>query len=188
MPEKALYEKLSNGEPVNMRSPEYQRAIQDLESSWMINTSINRAEYAFLDGSLHPLFAELLGRKLDSTSQILPPVYIDFGHQVEVGKNVFINHNCTMMSAGGIVIEDNVMIGPQVTLTTTNHDFTDHFTLLCKPIHIGRNVWIGARALILPGVTIGENSVIAGGAVVTRDVEPNVVVGGAPARVLKHLD
>lgn len=184
----ALYQKLSAGEPVNMRSPEYREAIQDMSQSWSINASINRAEYAFLDGSLHPLFTALFGREMESTSQILPPVYIDFGRQVQVGKNVFINHNCTMMSAGGIVIEDDVQIGPQVTLTTTNHDFDDRFTLLCKPIHIKRNVWIGARALILPGVTIGENAVIAGGAVVTKDVEPNVVVGGSPARVLKRLD
>ncbi|EOI3466383.1 DapH/DapD/GlmU-related protein [Cronobacter dublinensis] len=183
-----LYHRLSGGEPVSMLSPEYHEAIHDMKESWAINTAINRAEYTFLDGSLHPLFGQFFGRELDSSSQILPPVYIDFGRQVRVGKNVFINHNCTMMAAGGIVIDDDVQIGPQVTLTTTNHDFDDRFTLLCKPIHIKRNVWIGARALILPGVTVGENAVIAGGAVVTKDVEPDVVVGGSPARVLKRLD
>lgn len=188
MTNSALYQKLSGGKPVSMRSPEYREAIHDMGESWTLNTSINRSSYNLLDGSLHPLFTELFGREMDSSSQILPPVYIDFGRQVEVGKNVFINHNCTMMAAGGIVIEDDVQIGPQVTLTTTNHDFNDRFTLLCKPIHIKRNVWIGARALILPGVTVGENAVIAGGAVVTKDVEPNVVVGGSPARVLKYLD
>lgn len=140
-----------------------------------------------MDGSLHPLFTALFGREMESTTQILPSVYIDFGRQFHVGKNVFINHNCTMMSAGGIVIDD-VQVDPQVTLTTTNHDFDDRFTLLCKPIHIKCNVWIGARALILPGVTVGGNAVIAGGTVVTKDVEPNVVVGGSPARVLKRLD
>ena len=92
------------------------------------------------------------------------------------------------MSAGGITIEDNVQIGPEVTMVTTNHDFNDRYTLICKGIHIKKNVWIGARAVILPGVTIGENAVIAGGAVVTKDVEPNTVVGGNPAKVIKRLD
>ena len=91
------------------------------------------------------------------------------------------------MTAGGITIEDGVMIGPQVTLLTTNHDFDDHNVLICKPVHIGKNAWIGARATILPGVTVGENSIVAGGAVVTKDVEANVIVGGNPAKVLKRL-
>lgn len=80
------------------------------------------------------------------------------------------------------------MIGPQVTLLTANHDFNDHNTLICKPIHIKENAWIGARATILPGITIGENSVVAGGSVVTKDVEPNVIVGGNPAKVLKRIN
>jgi len=107
---------------------------------------------------------------------------------MSLGKYVFINHSCTCMSAGGITIEDNVQIGPEVTLVTTNHDLKDRYTLKCKGIHIKKNVWIGARALILPGVTIGENAVIAGGAVVTKDVAPNTVMVGNPAKVLKYID
>lgn len=188
MKENDLYQQLAAGEPVSMRSPEYAQAIRDMGDSWKVTYSINHTANEFLDDTLRPLFSQLFGDALDKSSHILPPCYIDFGRQVKVGKNVFINHNCTMMSAGGIEIGDDVQIGPQVTITTTNHDFADRYTLICKPVRIQNNVWIGAGALILPGVTIGENAVIAGGSVVTKDVEPNVVVGGNPARVLKRLD
>ena len=107
---------------------------------------------------------------------------------VKIGKNVIINHSLTCMSRGGIEIEDDVMIGPEVTLLTANHDFADHWVLLCGKIHIKKNAWIGARAVILPGITVGENAVVAAGAVVTKDVEANTVVGGNPARVIRKLE
>ena len=93
-----------------------------------------------------------------------------------------------MMSAGGIEVEDNVQIGPGVTIVTTNHDFHDHNTLICGKVTIKRNVWIGCRVTIMPGVTVGENAVVAGGAVVTKDVPANSVVGGVPAKVIKTID
>ena len=107
---------------------------------------------------------------------------------VKIGKNVIINHSLTCMSRGGIEIEDDVMIGPEVTLLTANHDFADHWVLLCGKIHIKKNAWIGARAVILPGITVGENAVVAAGAVVTKDVEANTVVGGNPARVIRKSE
>ena len=79
------------------------------------------------------------------------------------------------------------MIGPNVTVVTDNHDLQNRMVLLCRPVHIGKNVWIGACAGIMPGVTIGDNAVIAGGAVVVKDVEANTVVGGNPARVIKRI-
>ena len=93
-----------------------------------------------------------------------------------------------MMSAGRINIEDNVQIGPNVMLVTTNHDFNHREVVLRRPIVIKKSAWIGGRAMILPGVTIGENAVVAGGAVVTKDVEPNTIVGGNPAKAIKRLD
>ena len=92
------------------------------------------------------------------------------------------------MARGSIEIEDDVMIGPEVALLTANHDFADHWVLLCGKIHINKNAWIGARAVILPGVTVGENAVVAAGAVVTKDVAANTVVGGNPARVIRKLE
>ena len=99
-----------------------------------------------------------------------------------------INHGLTIMARDGIEIEDDVMIGPGASLLTANHDLYDHQVLLCGKVTIRKNAWIGAKAMILPGVTVGENAVVAGGSVVTKDVEANTVVGGNPARVLKYLD
>lgn len=90
---------------------------------------------------------------------------------------------------GGITIEDDVQIGPKVNLITENHpiDPANRKVLDLKSIHIKRNVWIGAAATILPGVTIGENSVVAAGAVVRKDVEANTIVAGVPAKVIKNI-
>lgn len=185
MEQNDLYQRLSSGEPINMYNPDFAAAIADMSTARRISHRINN-EFHELE-ELPPLFEELLGRPFQEGTAIMPPFYIDFGSQQKLGKQVFINHNCTCMAAGTIIIEDGVMIGPQVTLLTANHDFADHNVLICKTIHIKKNVWIGARATILPGITIGENSIVAGGAVVTKEVEPNVVVGGNPARVLKRL-
>ena len=96
--------------------------------------------------------------------------------------------DCLMMSRGGITIDDDVMIAANVQLISNNHDLHDHALLLCKPVHIGRNAWIGAGATILPGVTVGENAVVAAGAVVTKDVVENTIVGGNPAKFIKNID
>ena len=96
-------------------------------------------------------------------------------------------YNFVAMSAGGITIEDDVMIAANVSLITNNHDFQDRAVLTCKPVVIKRNAWIGVNATILPGVTIGENAIVAAGAVVTKDVPANALVGGVPAKFIKKL-
>jgi acetyltransferase-like isoleucine patch superfamily enzyme len=181
-----VFERLKSGEAVNMFEEEYGAAIQHMDVTRKLCFKINHTIPEL--NELLPLFGEMLEAPLQEGTVIIPPVHIDFGRQMSLGKHVFINHSCTCMSAGGITIEDNVQIGPEVTMVTTNHNFSDRYTLLCKGIHIKKNVWIGARAVILPGVTIGENAVIAGGAVVTKDVKPNAVVGGNPAKIIKQLD
>jgi acetyltransferase-like isoleucine patch superfamily enzyme len=106
-----------------------------------------------------------------------------------LGKNVFINHGCTFLDLGGIVIEDEVLVGPKVSLITENHPVRpeDRKMLDLKGIVLKRNCWIGANSVILPGVTVGENSVIAAGSVVTKDVPADTVVAGVPARVIKKV-
>ena len=119
---------------------------------------------------------------------ILPPFRIDRAKCMTVGENVFINHGLTCMSSGGVVIEDGVMIGPDAAILTANHDLKDIRILQFKTITIKKNAWIGARAIILPGVTIEEGAVVASGAVVTKDVAPKTVVGGNPAKLIKTIE
>ncbi|WP_348533171.1 DapH/DapD/GlmU-related protein [Hymenobacter sp. 5317J-9] len=132
---------------------------------------------------------EIIGAEVDASTTIFPPFHTNFGLFIRLGKNVFINHACSFLDIGGITIEDDVMIGPRVNLTSENHplDPADRTTLRLLPIVIRRNAWIGAGATILPGVTVGENAVVAAGAVVNRDVPANTVVGGVPAKVVKTL-
>jgi acetyltransferase-like isoleucine patch superfamily enzyme len=133
--------------------------------------------------------SEILDSKIDKSTTIFVPFYTNFGKHIKLGKNVFINHACTFLDLGGITIEDDVQIGPKVNLITENHpiDPAKRKYLDLKSIVIKRNAWIGAAATILPGVTIGENSIVAAGAVVNRDVPDNTIVGGVPAKALRTI-
>lgn len=149
-----------------------------------------------LNGSYHTpeeirqIFSELTGREVDPSFGMFPPFYTDCGKNISVGKNVFINSGCRFQDQGGITIGDDTLIGHNVVLATLNHgiDPQERHDLFPAPIRIGCNVWIGANATILPGVTIGDHSVIAAGAVVTKDVPANTVVAGVPAKIIKTID
>ncbi|OXA74331.1 acetyltransferase [Flavobacterium aquidurense] len=135
---------------------------------------------------------QILSRILDKELQdvaVFTPLYINCGKHITIGKNVFINFDCTFLALGGITIEDDVLIGPKVSLITENHPLNpqERKGLAGKPILIKKNAWIGANATILPGVTIGENAVVAAGAVVSKDVPDNTVVGGIPAKFIKNI-
>ena len=108
-------------------------------------------------------------------------------HMVNIGKNVVVMPGCLMMSAGGITIEDGAMIAANVQLISNNHDLYERQIITCKPVHIGKNAWVGAGATILPGVTIGDNAVVGAGSVVTKDVEANTIVAGNPAKLIKVI-
>ena len=135
------------------------------------------------------LFSELTGKEVDPSFRIFPPFYTDFGKNITMGKNVFINAGCKFQDQGGIFIDDGALIGHGVVLATLNHDMAPEKRqqLHPAPIRIGKNVWIGANAVICAGVTIGDNAVIAAGAVVVRDVAANTVAGGVPAREIKKI-
>ena len=131
--------------------------------------------------------SDIIGNQIDKTTVIFVPFYTNFGRHIKIGKNVFINHACTFLDLGGITIEDDVQIGPKVNLITENHplDPSKRKSLDLKSILVKKNAWIGVGATILPGVTIGENSVVAAGAVVNKDVPANTIVGGVPAKIIR---
>ena len=136
---------------------------------------------------LREIMSKLIGKRVDSSFRMFPPFYTDFGKNITIGKDVFINSGCHFQDQGGIEIGDGTLIGHNVVLATINHDLNpkenrkNHYA----PIKIGAHVWIGSNAAILSGVTIGDYAVIAAGAVVTRDVPAMTIVGGVPTKVLK---
>ena len=149
-----------------------------------INNSYHTAE------ELRELFSRLTGREVDESFALFPPIYTDFGKNITVGKNVFINSGCCFQDQGGVEIGDNCLIGHQVVFATLNHALDPELRagMYPAPIKLGKNVWVGSHATLLAGVTVGDNSVIAAGAVVTRDVPANTVVGGVPAKVIRHIE
>ncbi|HET6293321.1 MAG TPA: sugar O-acetyltransferase [Kribbella sp.] len=140
--------------------------------------------------AIRATWSELTGQPVDETFNLIPPVYSDHGINIRLGRNVFINQGCRLNDIGGIGIGDEVMIGPDVSLITSGHPVdprTRRAGITAAPIRIGRNVWIGARAMILQGVTVGEDSVIGAGAIVTSDIPPSTLAVGVPAKVVRHL-
>lgn len=136
------------------------------------------------------LLSNITGRKVSDSTTVFTPFSINYGKNLQLGSNVFINANCSFLDLGGITIEDGVMIAPAVVISSESHPVgaEDRRKMLPGHVHINKGAWIGANATVLSGVTIGENSVVAAGAVVTADVPNNVVVGGIPAKVIKKLN
>ena len=120
---------------------------------------------------------------------VVPPFSTDCGVNIHVGKNVFINAGCKFQDQGGIYIDDGSFIGHDVILATLNHAEKpeDRYDMFPAPIHIGKGVWIGSGAKILPGVSIGDNAIVGAGAVVTKDVEANTIVVGMPAKPVRKI-
>ena len=159
----------------------YSRQAQKITME--INTKYHEPE------ELQGLFSELIGKPVDENFGLFPPFYTDFGKNITLGKNVFINAGCKFQDQGGIIIDDGALIGHGVVLATLNHDMDPEKrqALHPAPIHIGKRVWIGANATICPGVTIGDNAVVAAGAVVVKDVPPDTIVGGVPAKIIRKI-
>ena len=135
------------------------------------------------------LFSELINQELDDEFRVFTPFFTDFGKNIHLGKNVFINAGCKFQDQGGIYIGDDVLIGHNVVMATLNHDENpkNRANLIAAPIKIGNKVWIGSNATILPGVTIGDGAIIAAGAIVTKDVEENSIVAGVPAKFVRKV-
>ena len=146
--------------------------------------------YSYHDfDEIRQLFSRLIGSEVSDDFRVFPPFFTDFGKNIHLGKNVFINAGCKFQDQGGIYIGDNVLIGHNVVLATLNHEENPsrRGNLMPAPIKIGNDVWIGSNATILSGVSIGDGAIIAAGAVVTKDVAENTVVAGVPARYMRDI-
>lgn len=149
-----------------------------------LNSSYHKPE------EIRAIMTRLTGRKIPDTLRIFPPFYTDFGREIVFGDNVFVNSSCHFQDQGGITIGDGSFIGHNVVLATVNHALepSQKRQNTYLPISIGKNVWIGSNATVLPGVAIGDWAVVAAGAVVTKDVPAYAVVGGVPAKLIKMVD
>ena len=171
------------------RSPEFREIYRRIQVATRLSARLSELAMEDVD-AVRSAFEALIGKPVDHTFSLIPPFYADYGLGITIGHKVFINQGCMFMGHGAIDIGDEVMISPRVNLITAGHPVEPERrrTLVTSaPITVGTNVWIGAAATVLPGVTIGPDAVVAAGAVVTHDVPRRSLVAGVPAKVIKLL-
>ncbi|WP_028892924.1 sugar O-acetyltransferase [Tenacibaculum sp. 47A_GOM-205m] len=182
-----IFERLRNGEII----PSSDNQRQELRNaSYDTKKLLVQMNNSTDPNEVRKLFSQITDSEIDKSTAVFTPLYINYGKHTKIGKNVFINFDCVFLDLGGITIEDNVLIAPKVSLLSEGHPLEpkNRHSLVPKPIHIKKNAWIGANATILQGVTIGENAVVASGAVVSKDVPNNAIVGGVPAKIIKSIE
>ncbi len=183
-----IFTKDLNGEMVSPNDPGYDELIGDIFATMKTATEMNTSYRA--PEEVHEFMGRILGKPLEESTTVLPPLYIDYGKPVTIGKRCFIQQCCTIFGRGGITIGDDVFIGPKVNLITINHDPDpdNRSATYGRRIVIEDKVWIGINSTILPGVHIGYGAIVGAGSVVTKDVEPMTVVAGNPARFIKKIE
>lgn len=183
----ALLEQLNRGQTIEAGSELHKQMVRASFEAMKLTVEMNNAVHT--PEEVRDLFSRITGEAVDESFNLFPPFYTDFGRNTHVGKNVFINSCCHFQDQGGVWIGNGALIGHNVVLATINHgiDPTHRGDNRPAPIRIGKDVWIGSNAVVLPGVSIGDGAIVGAGAVVTKDVPVNTVVGGVPARVLKQL-
>ncbi len=181
-----IFHQLRNGETIPPNDPE---AYKMIEASFATKKLLVQMNNTADPNEVRNLLSQITGIEIDESTTVFTPLYINYGKHTKIGKNVFINFDCTFLDLGGITIEDNVLIAPKVSLLSEGHPILseERHSLTVGHIHIKKNAWIGANATILQGVTIGENAIVASGAVVSKDVPDNTIVGGIPAKIIKTI-
>ncbi len=179
--------KMDTGEEIEAGS-EYHLYMHELsQEALRITAEMNNAYHS--PEELLALMRKLTAQPDFPVFGLFPPFYTDCGKNIHFGKNIFVNSGCRFQDQGGIWIGDNTLIGHNAVLATLNHDPDPkkRANLIPSRIVIGQDVWLGANVTVLPGVSIGDGAIIAAGAVVTKDVPPNTIVGGVPAKMLKTV-
>ena len=180
-------EYVNAGKPIKATSRYMMFCAKTTQESMKIMMDLNNQYHTSRE--IQELFAKLTGQPVDRTLSLMPPFHTDFGKNIHIGKFVFINAGCSFQDQGGITIGDGCLLGHNTVIATLNHDENParRNDLIPAPVVIGNRVWIGSNATILPGVTIGDNAIVAAGAVVTKDVPPDTVVAGVPAKILRKI-
>jgi acetyltransferase-like isoleucine patch superfamily enzyme len=184
--DKNIFDRLKNGETI---TPGDSQSMELREESFNTMKLVHQMNNSSNPEQIRILLSQITGKEIDESTTLFPPLHINYGKNTTIGKNVFINFDCVFLDLGGITIEDNVLIAPKVSLLSEGHPLSpdNRQSLVPAHVHIKKNAWIGAGAIILPGVTVGENAVVAAGAVVSKDVPANTVVGGIPAKLIKDI-
>lgn len=175
------------GAVISAQDPEFYKINAVIEQTQKLLAELNNSYHT--KEEIRDIFSRLTGRQVDESFELFAPFYTDFGRNIVVGENVFINQNCTFMDRGGITLEDRVLIAPRVNLITINHILAPQSRrdTESRPIHICKNVWLGTGVTVMPGVTVGENTIIAAGSVVTKDIPSGVIAAGIPAKIIKEI-
>jgi acetyltransferase-like isoleucine patch superfamily enzyme len=184
--ERDIFERLRNGETISSGDPQ---AYKMRDASYTTKKLLVQMNDSSDPAEIRDLLSRITGSEIDESTAVFTPLHINYGKHTKIGKNVFINFDCVFLDLGGITIEDGVLIAPKVSLLSEGHPVpsNERQSLVPGRIHIKKNAWIGANATILPGVTVGENAVVAAGAVVSKDVPDNTIVGGIPAKIIKTI-
>jgi len=182
-----LLEHLNAGKPLIGGTREFLTMTYYSEEARRVLGSMNSGYHP--PEEIRMFMTEITGSQVPDSFRLFPPFYTDFGKNIHIGERVFINSCCCFQDQGGISLDDDCLIGHQVVIATINHGLKpeDRFNNYVAPVSLGKNVWIGSGAMILPGVSIGDNAVVAAGSVVTKDVAAGTVVAGNPARFIKNV-
>lgn len=182
-----LLEALNTGQTILSDSPLHEVMHRSSQEALRITAELNGAYHE--PAEVRDLLASLTGRPVDETVTMFPPFHADFGKNTRLGKRIFINSGCSFQDQGGIIIGDDSLIGHNTVIATLNHDISPdrRADMHPAPVAIGRNVWIGSNVTVLPGVTIGDDSVVAAASIVTKDVPKGSIVVGSPARVVRSV-
>ena len=182
-----LLEALNAGDTITGDSPLHEVMHRVSQDALRITGELNGGYQE--PARIRELLTQLTGKPVDESVTVFPPFYSDFGKNITLGERIFINSGCKFQDQGGVVIGDDCLIGHNTVIATLNHDLAPsrRADMHPAPVVIGRNVWIGSNATILPGVTIGDDAVVAAASVVTKDVPEKSVVVGSPARVVRSL-
>ena len=182
-----IIERMRSGKRITETDADFPRLCEEVENTRRLVGELNTGYHS--SDEVRALLERIWGQPLDTSVRMFPPFYTAFGKTTRVGKEVFINFGCTFLDQGGITIEEGVFIGPEAKILSEGHPEQPalRHTLQTEPVVIRRKAWIGAGAIILPGVTVGENAIIAAGAIVTKDVPDNTIAAGVPAKILRNI-